>query len=287
MATSSTFLLTVKHSSTYRRGVTQKADATNPVSRTLDVLERLTGSDRPLSFTELCAMTGTPKATMNRTLGTLQARGYISTDRATGLYTAGIKCFELGSLWARNLDIREAAALSLEALNQKSQETVHLGIYDAGDVIYVEKLESPHQVVAKSHVGRRCPATAVATGRVLLASQDKNEIDRVLAGPLEKYTPDTLTDPEQLRDMLTAARQEGYAVNRCNYRPGVSGVAAPIRDHTGAVVAAVGICLPDYRFTPDRFPELQEWTMNAAADISLALGMPARLVRPKTAAAAL
>ena len=244
----------------------------NPVSRTLDVLEALAHSPVPLSFTDLCTRTVTPKATMHRTLATLQARGYVQTDHATGNYAAGVRCLELGGLWLRQLDLRGVAAPHLQTLNAISAETVHLAVYESGDVIYIDKLESPQQVIAKSHVGRRCPAVAVATGRVLLATRDRSEIERVLSGPLEQYTEHSITDPDELLRMLNAVHTDGYAINRGSYRDGVSGIAAPIRDHTGAVVASVGLCLPEYRFTDNRFAELCDWTINAANAISRSLG---------------
>lgn len=258
----------------------------NPVSRVLDVLETLAGSPTPLSFTELCGRTSTPKATLHRMLGTLQARGYVQVDHVSGNYSAGVRCLELGGLWLSRLDLRSVAAPHLKELNAVSTETIHLGVYESGDVIYVEKLESPQQVIAKSHIGRRCPAVAVATGRVLLATQDRREIDRVLAVPLGKHTNESITDPDDLRQLLGEARERGYAINRGGYREGVSGIAAPIRDHTGAVVAAVGICLPDYRFTDERFPQLRDWTLHTANAISRGLGGPLSTFSPEEQPAA-
>jgi DNA-binding IclR family transcriptional regulator len=241
------------------------------VGRALTVLEELARSGSELTFTHLCEVTGTPKATMHRLLATLQQRGYIAQG-ATGRYSAGVRCFELGSMWAQKLDLRSVAAPFLLRLNEESQETVHLGVYEHGDVIYIDRLESPKYVVPKSYVGRRCTATCVATGRVLLAYSDTAEIERVLSEPLPAYTDHSIVDPQQMHEMLIEIRGTGYAINRCSYRDEVSGIAAPIRDHTGRVVASVGLCLPDHRFSADRYPRLRDWTLQAGADISLALG---------------
>lgn len=247
------------------------------VVRTLDVLEALTRAGSAVSFTELCEATSTPKATMHRLLQTLQSRGYVSQD-ASGRYAAGIRCFELGSLWAQNLDLRQVAAPYLAELNQQTRETVHLGIYEHGDVIYIDRLESPQQVIAKSHVGRRCPATCVATGRVLLAYSDSGEIARVLDEPLPSFTKRSVTDPDELADMLGQIRATGYGINHGSYRDEVGGLAAPIRDHTGGVVASVGVCLPEHRFSADRTSLLQDATVTAAVNVSIALGGPSTLV---------
>lgn len=252
----------------------QASDSGSSLDRALSAVEELARSGTELTFTELCDRTATPKATMHRLLATLQQRGYVSVSGG-GRYSAGVRCFELGSLWANKLDMRSVAAPFLQRLNEESRETVHLGVYELGDVIYIDKLESPQQVIAKSYVGRRCTATCVATGRVLLAYSETAEIDRVLAEPMPAYTAHSITDAQQMRDLLVQARADGYAVNRCSYRDEVSGIAAPVRDHTGRVVASVGVCLPDHRFSDERLPELRDLVLQAGADISVSLGGPA------------
>lgn len=242
------------------------------------MLEELARCGSGRSFTELCELTGTPKATMHRLLQTLHARRYVTQDPSSGHYAVGVRCFELGSMWAQNLDLRAVAAPILARLNEESRETVHLGVYEHGDVVYIERIESPQQVIAKSYVGRRCTASSVSTGRVLLAYSDQTEIERVLSEPLPAYTEQSIPDPGVLRIMLDKVRADGYAVNRCSYREGVSGIAAPIRDRTGRVVAAVGLCMPDYRFASDRFELFRKLTQQAGVDISRALGGPGAVV---------
>jgi DNA-binding IclR family transcriptional regulator len=263
-----------------------KTEQVTLIDRTLNVLEELARSGSTLTFTELCAVDTTAKATMHRLLQTLQARGYVTQDRHTGRYAAGVRCFELGSMWAQNLDVRVVAAPHLARLNELSRETVHLGVYEHGDVVYIDRLESPQQVIAKSYVGRRCPATCVATGRVLLAYSEHAEIDRVLGEPLPKFTEHSIVDPDELGAMLRQVRVDGYGVNRCSYRDEVSGIAAPVRDHTGRVVASVGLCMPDHRFSEERFQSLRELTVQAAVDVSRALGGPQSIVTARAESAA-
>lgn len=243
------------------------------VDRALTVLERLTSRGRPQTLAALAEQTGIPKPTLHRLLQTLLDRGY-ATHEGDGRYGAGVRCFELGSMWAQNLDLRVVAAPYLASLNEATRETVHLGVYEHGDVVYIDKIESPHQVVARTYVGRRCPASCVATGRVLLAYSERHEIERVLTGPLPAYTEDSITDPDTLSAMLERTRRDGYAVNHGSYRPEVGGVAGPVRDYTGRVVASVGLCLPEHRFGPERFGELRDAVLGTAAQVTAALGGP-------------
>jgi DNA-binding IclR family transcriptional regulator len=256
----------------------KSSDGSVQLERGLDMLEFLAGAGSPQGLTDVAEHVGGPKATVHRLLATLQRRGYVTQDPHNARYSAGVRCFELGSRWAQNLDLRSIASPALVELNETTGETVHLAVYDHGDSVYVDKLDCRHPVVAVSHVGRRCPATCVATGRALLAFQSQEEIDSVLAGPLPAYTERSTTDPAELRALLDGVRKEGYGVNRGSYRDGVGGLAAPIRDHTGQVVASVGVCLPEQRFGEDRFDELRAATIRAAVTVSVALGGPGALV---------
>lgn len=259
----------------------QQSNSVSVVSRTLDVLEVLASSGTSVALSDLADVTVTPKATVHRILQTLQSRGYVSQDDDSARYSAGIRCFELGSMWAQNLDLRSIAAPFLAALNTDTKETVHLGVYEGGDVVYIDRLESPLQVIAKSYVGHRCPATCVATGRVLLAYSAHAEISRVLGEPLPAYTEQSIIDPAELAEMLEQIRADGFGINHSGYRDEVGGIAAPVRDHTGQVVASVGLCMPEHRFVPERLELLRDLTIRAAVDVSGALGGPSALMTTK------
>ncbi|MGH3662149.1 MAG: IclR family transcriptional regulator [Micromonosporaceae bacterium] len=248
------------------------------VHRALDILEYLARSGTPKGLTEIAAHVDCPKSTIHRLLATLGSRGYVTQHERSMAYSAGIRCFELGSLWAQSFDLRHIALPHLRRLNEATGETTHLAVYDEGDTVYIEKLESSHPVVARSHVGRRCPSAYVATGRALLAYQPTHEIEAQLANPLPRHTPDSLVEPAQVEAMLADVRANGYAVNHGGFRVGVGGVAAPVRDHTGRVVASVGLCLPEQRFGADRFDELRDRTVEAAVAITVDLGGPRELV---------
>ncbi|HEY2192453.1 MAG TPA: IclR family transcriptional regulator [Actinomycetospora sp.] len=256
--------------------------SSSQLDKGLDILELLVSSGHALGLGEIGARVGGPKATVHRLIRTLQSRGYVAQDPRSTRYSAGLRCFELGSRWAQNLDLRAVAAPHLAELNLETEETVHLAVYEHGDVVYIDKIESRLAVVAKSYVGRRCPAACVATGRALLAFQPREEIAEVLARPLPAYTPDSVTEPGELEALLARIRHDGVGVNHGSFRTGVGGVAAPIRDHTGGVIASVGLCLPELRFGPDRFDVLRERTVQAATTISAAMGGPTELVTDGT-----
>ncbi len=248
------------------------------LERALDILECLTYAGQPRSLGEIASKVAIPKATAHRLLSAFVTRGYAIQDARSGQYMAGLRCFELGSVWINSLDLRRVALPHLQYLNEISRETVHLAVYDRGDAVYIEKLESTQPVVVKSFVGRRCAAFCVAAGRALLAHQPASEIDHVLASSLPRFTSNTIVEPKALRDLLSKIRTDGFAVNHGCFRDGVGGIAVPVRDHTGGAVASVGLCLPEQRFGSDRLVELRNETFLAAQSISTQLGFSGQLV---------
>ncbi len=148
-----------------------KEAASLQLERAFDIVEHLVQARQPRSLGEISSEVEAPKGTVHRLLTTLVARGYVIQDPRSSEYMAGLRCFELGSVWLQALDLRTIALPRLHSLNETTLETVHLAVYDQGDVVYIEKIESPQADVAKSFVGRRCAAFCVATGRVLLAHQ--------------------------------------------------------------------------------------------------------------------
>ena len=241
------------------------------VHRSLDLLEAVAGAKRAIGLSELAVSVGGSKATAHRLLSTLESRGYV-TQAPSGGYSPGLRLFELGSLWAQSLDLRFLAAPHMDRLNEATGEMVHLAVYDQGDAVYIDKRDSRHPVVPQSHVGRRCDAYCVATGRVLLAYQPVEEIEEALRPPLTEHTEHTISDPKALADLLAEVRANGYAVNHESFREGVSGIAAPVRDHTGSVVAAIGCCMPEARFGPEQLADLRDHTVAAAEAVSGDLG---------------
>lgn len=237
----------------------------------IDALELLASRGVAMRLTEVAHELDQPKATAHRTLAALEERGYL-VQLPDQRYRLGLRCLELGAASAQTLDLRAVAREELEALNRDTQENVHLAMYERGDVVYIDVVDSPLPVAPRSRVGTRAPATAVSTGRAVLAFQSPAEIDRVLAEPLVGHTPHSITDPAALRELLERVRAEGVATNTGSWRDGVCGLAAPIHDHTGVVVASVGCCVPELRFGSTRRDDLRERVVEAAARVSRQLG---------------
>jgi DNA-binding IclR family transcriptional regulator len=150
-------------------------------------------------------------------------------------------------------------------------ETVHLSVLDGGDVVHVDKIECAHPIRAYSRVGGRVPVHCIATGKAMLAFQPQAFIEAV-AADLTAATPETIVDRKQLLAELAQIRRSGISVSRGGWQTGVDGIAAPIRDATGSVMAAVGISGPAMRLRSRERARYAPLVAAAADKISRPLG---------------
>ncbi len=242
----------------------------NTLIKGLGLLEVLARSERPLGVTELATRIGIGKSNVHRLLQALVELGYVRRDPAGGSYAASIRLWELGSAVLANLDLRRAARAWMEWLLERTRETVHLSVLDGDEVVYVHKLDSPEPVRAYSQIGGRAPAHCVATGKALLAWQPAPHL-AALSQRLRAWSPRTLTDAGEFLREMERVRQQGYAVNRGEWRETVGGLAAPVRDPSGQVVAALGVSGPIDRLRPSGYKALSADVIRAADGVTAAL----------------
>jgi DNA-binding IclR family transcriptional regulator len=254
----------------------------NPGGRyNIRVLDRAIGllsllsEGQPQNLTELSAHLGIGSSSTYRLLATLASHGYIEHDRAAGGYRLGLACLELSRAYLEGSDVRRVALPVLEGLRDASSETVHLGILDQMEVVYIEKLQGLHAIgLMSSRVGGRSPAYCTGLGKVLLAHLDPALVRTHFShNGLQRFTDNTITDLESLMKHLTAIRDQGYAIDNAEHEPEVRCVAAPVFDLRGAAIAAISVSGPEARLDPYGGERpLIEATVQASKDISRRLG---------------
>ena len=237
----------------------------------LSLIEALALSERPRGVTELATELGLAKSQVHGLLQTLAERGYVRQDGDSGRYGCTLRLWEYGALVADRLDVRGVAASHLESLASRTSETVHLSVLDETEVLYIDKIDSPQPVRAYSRLGGRAPAYCVATGKALLAYAPDSVVDK-LDGKLERHTPRTITKFDELKRELARVREQGYALNRGEWRESVCGLAAPIFSANGRTVAAVGISGPLERLTPGVLRDFAPLVLDSGRAISRDLG---------------
>jgi IclR family transcriptional regulator, KDG regulon repressor len=239
----------------------------------LDIVELLASSHVPLSLGDIAAQLELSKAAVHGVLSNLEARRYVERTPERAAYRLGRRLWELGLVAGETIELPKIAHRYLERLVALSGESAQLAEYvTPGEVVYLDRIDSPNPVRANIYVGRRAPAYCVATGRALLAFQSPGEIERVCSGPLERFTKKTIINKAKLRRELDFVRQRGFAINHGEYRGEIVGVAAPIRDHQGRVIAAISVSGPEYRFTVARATELAPAVMDASDAVAREFG---------------
>lgn len=235
----------------------------------LDVLEALAAGRTGVS--EIARELGAAKSGVHKILANLETRGYVRAGPDHEYYL-GLKLWELGVSAVSELNLREAALPHMQALTDRTGEGTLLSVYDRGEVVYLEKTTSPRPVTATTRVGGRAPAFCTATGKAILAWQTREEIDRVLTLPLESFNEATVTNPTEIIEDLETVRQRGFALNLGQWRGEIYGVAAPIRDYTDEVVAALGLSGPAFRFGSGGIEAVAPDVIATANKISAQLG---------------
>ena len=243
----------------------------NTLLKGLSVIELLSRSERPLNLTQIGQELRIAKSNVHRLMQALVETRFVLRDEDNGTYSPSIKLWELGSAVLGKLDLRRHAERHMNALMEKTGESVHLSVLDGIEVVYVHKVDSDRPVRAYTQIGGRVPAHCVATGKALLAFGGERVVE--LAGAaLQRHTRSTITARGEFLREMDKVRRRGYAINRAEWREGVWGLAAPVLDARGFVIAAVGISGPDAGF---RKAVLQGWAaevIDTAARISDAIG---------------
>ena len=242
------------------------------IERAVAILNAFSAEDPELGVTELAGRLGLHKSTVHRFMVNLEAAGLVERTRSAR-YRLGLRIFELGGLVMQRMNLWDEALPFLEGLVRDTGETGHLAVLDGGEAIYIERVEARRALRIPSAVGRGYPAHATNLGKVLLADLAPERLRQLLGDrPLGAFTPHTITDPAELEAELERIRAQGFAVDNEEYDEGLRCIGAPIYDHSGHAVAALGIGGPVTRITPERVDVLAELVMTAARGLSRRLG---------------
>jgi len=243
------------------------------LDRGLKLLRILGQASGPLTLSELSDQIGVSRSTVYSLLATLQEYGFVARDERYKTYQLGIGALELGSAYLNKINLLPAFNEVAQRLVVACGETVKLAVLDGRDVVYLGKQDGLYSVRLVARVGSRMPAHATAVGKVLLAELSDSELLLLYAdGQLVALTPHTITNVGSLLHAIVAVRVQGYALDLEESTPRVQCVAAPVRDHSGAVVAAISIGVPHDRLSPARLEELTAVVRQHAQELSRALG---------------
>jgi len=243
------------------------------LNKTFSILEILLQHGSAMNMTEISEKLGLYPSTIHRILDTLKYWGYVEQDPNTQKYQLGLKLLELGMSRYHQMDlVREATPYLKELVNQ-CNETVHLGVLEEGEVLYVAKEESSQTIRMISYVGKKAPLHCAALGKVLLAHLSAEEREKILGEKvLPRLTENTITDKGELEKELSKVKKQGFALDREENEKDVYCIAAPIRNYQGKVIAAISISSPIFRINKDVQNNLKEALLKISKKISKRLG---------------
>ena len=248
------------------------------VDRTLDLLEALSRLG-PASLAALAESAGCTRTAAFRLLRTLQARGFTIQDEARGVWRLGARWSALGRAASEQGALAATAMPFLAALGKATGENVYLRVRDGMESETVAIYQTDPAIRMYSEVGKRGPLHA-GSSRILLAFAPEAVQTQLLAQRLNRFTPATRVDATWIAADLQRIRTRGYLVTSDEVVAGAVGIAAAVRDAAGAVIAVLYISSPSMRMRPPRPRNLLPQVIDAAAQLSQALGAAGKPAQP-------
>lgn len=254
------------------------ARLTPALLRGLDILELFLAEDGALSAPQITQRTGLPRTTVHELLVTLSARQYLARDELTGHYRLGLRTFQLGNAYGERFDLAKASTEVARRVSAQCDETVHVAVRDAANVVYIAKVDSTRAVRMVSSVGRTLPAHCTAVGKALLAGVSDAQLDELYpeGSTLVALTTRSITAVSTLRAQLREVARRGVSSEECESNPDVCCVGAPVRDHLDRVVAAMSISVPVNRWSPAARGRWEQLVTDGARELSTRLGQRER-----------
>lgn len=237
------------------------------------ILDSFTIEQSQLGVREVSRRTGLSPSTAGRVMLALKDAGLLQQDAPTRAYSLGPKVLAWAEVYSSSFDIRLLALPAMRELHSSTQETISLYILDGNDRVCIERMESPHSVRIVSRIGRRLPLHAGSAGKLMLAFLPSERREAIISSaPLARLTENTITDPNQLRQELEEICRKGYAFSNGEWLMEAAGVAAPILNERGDLLASLTISGPAQRFTAEVVEDYAELIRKVTARISSQLG---------------
>lgn len=242
------------------------------IDRAVMMLKLFSETTRELKLTEIAERLDLHKSTTFGILSTLKYNGLISQNEDNQKYSLGTYLLELSNTLVNSMDIRAIAYMILNNLRNTLEETVHLGMIENFEVIYIDKQESTQSMRIFTTIGARNPAYCTGIGKAMMAYMDQEYLKTKLPDALERFTEKTIVDKAQLLAQFSEIRKNGYAMDDEERIEGLTCVAAPIFDHMGKVKYAISVSGPSVRMSDKKIQETIRLVKKSAQEISEKLG---------------
>ncbi|WP_373806710.1 IclR family transcriptional regulator [Delftia acidovorans] len=239
------------------------------LERGLRLLQEFGRGNATLGAPELARRLQLPRATIFRMLNTLEAMGFLQRAEGSNDYRLGLSVLRLGFEFLSSMDLTELGQPVIARLCGEIRYPCNIVVRDGRSIVYVAKVTPPTPLTSSVRVGTRLPAHATALGRVLLADLSLPELRTLYPEEhLEAHTPKTPRTVLDLFNLVEADRERGHVFSEGFYESSICTIAAPVRDHSGRVVAALGTTVPAPHVEEGRAETLIAGVCDAAAELS-------------------
>jgi len=243
------------------------------VDRALEIIDILEDEPQGLGVTPLSKKMGVSKSTIYRLLSSLLNKEYVRQNEETQKYHLGLRLMQLGQTVTNQIDIRQVAAPVMERLVRDTGETVHLVVQDGNEIVYIDKIESQATIRMFSNIGKRAPMHCTGVGKAILSNLSDEEIDNIIKeNGLEKFTNNTIIDPQKLKEHLKEVQMLGYSIDDEEHEMGIKCAASPILNFKGEVIAGISVAGPIMRINDNKIQHMAKEVLKASKEISESLG---------------
>ncbi len=257
-----------------KSGRTRSGDTSSvrTLERGLTVLSAL-AELREGTLTQIAKKAGLSASTAYRLLETLRQQGYVEWEERSGLFSVGLRAYQVGAAFSERNSLLSAAQGEMQTLVQDINETANLAVRRGSEAVYVYQVEARQMMRMFTQIGAVAPLHCSGVGKVMLAWLPAAEVRHLVGeGPYPAYTPASLTGLPALSRELETVRDQGYALDDEERELGVRCLATPVRDSSGEVVASLSISAPTSRFPRKNIPEMLARVRLASDQISARLG---------------
>jgi len=238
------------------------------VDRALDLLEVLAGSTEGLTVSEVSRTIRIPKSTTHYLMYTLLVRGYIQRNFDGRRYSLGLRSFELANR-SDTEQLRAVTRLDLRRIAERLRLTAITAVLKGAEAVVIENAEPSGSEMGGQWIGRHVDVHCTSLGKALIAHLSGLEIEALFRErPLARFTPNTICSLKVLRAQLERVRVDGFAINDEEHIIGVRGIAAPIVNHVGRVVASIGVNGSRAQVSREQIPSTAKEVISAAREIS-------------------
>jgi IclR family KDG regulon transcriptional repressor len=243
------------------------------IDRLILIMDCFTIDQNELGVREVARLTGLSPSVCGRLMIALKDQGLLLQHHPSRAYSVGPKSLRWAEVYTTNLDIRNVALPVINELLLETKETISLYILDGNERLCVERMESAQNVRIVARIGRRLPLYAGSAGKLLLAFLPEKRQDEILSNTnFQPFTDKTITDIKKLRAELIIIRKQGYSFSNGEWVEDAAGIAAPIFDIKGDILAALTVSGPSFRFTQEKIKLHKHSVLKAVENISRDLG---------------